>query len=163
MQKRLLGKTGESLSVVGFGATVFNAEGPHFARETVARAIDAGVNYFDMGPAYGQGEAEEKGGPAMQPYRDRIFLAEKTGARTKDEAAAELRQSLKRMQTDHFDLYQLHSVSSMEDVKTIVGPGGALEAFVDARDQGLVRFLGFSAHTEAAALAAWAGEASSKS
>ena len=153
MQKRLLGKTGESLSVVGFGATVFNAEGPHFARETVARAIDAGVNYFDMGPAYGQGEAEEKGGPAMQPYRDRIFLAEKTGARTKDEAAAELRQSLKRMQTDHFDLYQLHSVSSMEDVKTIVGPGGALEAFVDARDQGLVRFLGFSAHTEAAALA----------
>ena len=152
MQNRLLGKTGESLSVVGFGAIVFVGEGPEFARETVARAVDAGVNYFDMGPAYGSGEAEERGGPAIEPYRDSIFLAEKTGKRTKDEAAAELRQSLKRMRTDHFDLYQLHAVSTLEDVETIVGPGGALEAFVEARDQGLVRFLGFSAHTEEAAL-----------
>ena len=104
MQNRQLGKTGESLSVVGFGAIVFVGEGPEFARETVARAIDAGVNYFDMGPSYGGGEAEERGGPAIEPYRDRIFLAEKTGKRTKDEAAAELRQSLKRMRTDHFDL-----------------------------------------------------------
>jgi predicted aldo/keto reductase-like oxidoreductase len=88
----------------------------------------------------------------MELYRDSIFLAEKTGKRTKDEAAAELRLSLKRMRTDHFDLYQLHGVRSMEEVETIVGPGGALEAFVAARDQGLVRFLGFSAHTEEAAL-----------
>ena len=94
MQKRLLGRTGESLSVIGFGAIVFVKEGPEFARETVARAIDAGVNYFDMGPAYGRGEAEERGGPAIEPYRDGIFLAEKTGKRTRDEAAAELRQSL---------------------------------------------------------------------
>ena len=153
MQERPLGKTGESLSVVGFGAIVFVNEGPEFARSTVARAIDAGVNYFDMGPAYGRGEAEERGGPAIEPYRDRIFLAEKTGERTKDEAAAQLRQSLKRMRTDHFDLYQLHGVRAMEDVETIVGPGGALEAFVEARDEGLVRFLGFSAHSEEAALA----------
>ena len=152
METRLLGKTGESLSVIGFGAIVFVKEGPEFARDTVARAIDAGVNYFDMGPAYGRGEAEERGGPAMEPYRDSIFLAEKTGKRTKDEAAAELRQSLKRMRTDHFDLYQFHGVSTAEDVETIVGPGGALEAFVEAREQGLVRFLGFSAHTEEAAL-----------
>ena len=103
MQTRLPGKTGESLSVVGFGAIVFINEGPDFARETVARAIDASVNYFDMGPAYGRGEAEERGGPAIEPYRDRIFLAEKTGKRTKDEAAAELRESLGRMHTDHFD------------------------------------------------------------
>ena len=152
MRRRLLGKTGESLSVIGFGAIVFVKEGPDFARDTVARAIDAGVNYFDMGPGYGGGEAEERGGPAIEPYRDSIFLAEKTGKRTKDEAAAELRQSLKRMRTDHFDLYQFHAVRTMEDVETIVGPGGALEAFVAARDQGLVRFLGFSAHSEEAAL-----------
>ena len=152
MQQRQLGNTGESLSVVGFGAIVFCKEGPEFARDTVARAIDAGVNYFDMGPAYGRGEAEERGGPAMEPYRDRIFLAEKTGMRTKDEAAAELRQSLKRMRTDYFDLYQFHGVSSMEEVETIVGPDGALETFVAARDEGLVRYLGFSAHTEEAAL-----------
>jgi aryl-alcohol dehydrogenase-like predicted oxidoreductase len=153
MERRTLGTTGESLSVIGFGAIVFVNEGPEFGRDTVARAIDAGVNYFDMGPAYGGGEAEERGGPAIEPYRSRIFLAEKTGKRTKDEAAAQLRESLVRMRTDHFDLYQLHGVSTMEDVETIVGPGGALEAFVEARDQGLVRFLGFSAHTEEAALA----------
>jgi aryl-alcohol dehydrogenase-like predicted oxidoreductase len=153
MKRRPLGKTGESLSVVGFGALVFVNEGPDFARDTVARAIDSGVNYFDMGPKYGGVEAEERGGPAIEPYRNRIFLAEKTTERKKDEAAAQLRQSLKRMRTDHFDLYQFHAVSTLEQVETIVGPGGALEVFVEARDQGLVRFLGFSAHTEEAALA----------
>ena len=153
MQKRTLGNTGESLSVIGYGAIVFVDESPQFAHEAVARAVDAGVNYFDMGPAYGKGEAEERGGPAIEPYRDRIFLAEKTGKRTKDEAAEELRQSLKRMRTDHFDLYQFHAVTTLEEVETIVGPGGALEAFVEARDQSLVRFLGFSAHSEEAALA----------
>lgn len=153
MEKRSLGKTGETLSVIGFGALVFVNEGPKFARETVARAIDAGVNYFDMGPRYGMGVAEERGGPAIKPYRDKIFLAEKTAERTKDKAAVELRQSLKRMRTDHFDLYQFHHVSTVDEVKTIVGPGGALEAFVEARDEGLVRFLGFSAHTEEAAIA----------
>ena len=141
------------LSVIGFGAIVFVDEGPEFAHDAVARAIDAGVNYFDMGPAYGkESEAEKRAGPAIEPYRDSIFLAEKTGKRTKDEAAAELRDSLKRMRTDHFDLYQFHAVSRLEDVDTIVGPGGALEAFVEAREQGLVRFLGFSAHSEEAAL-----------
>ena len=153
METRPLGKTGEELSVIGFGAIVMVNESQQFAHETVARAIDAGVNYFDMGPRYGKGEAEERGGPAIQPYRDRIFLAEKTGERRKAEAAAELRQSLRKMRTDHFDLYQLHAVSTIEEVETIVGPDGALEAFVEARDQGLVRFLGFSAHTEEAALA----------
>ena len=153
MKRRPLGRTGESLSVIGFGAIVFVNEGTEFARDTVARAIDAGVNYFDMGPRYGKGEAEERGGPAIEPYRDRIFLAEKTGERTKDEAAAQLRQSLKRMRTDHFDLYQFHGVRTMEEVETIVGPGGALEAFIAARDEGLVRFLGSSAHSEEAALA----------
>ena len=153
MQLRTLGKTGEELSVVGFGAIAFVNESPEFGREAVARAVDAGVTYFDMGPAYGHGEAEERGGPAIEPYRDRIFLAEKTGKRTKAEAAAELRHSLKRMRTDYFDLYQFHAVSSLEQVETIVGPGGALEAFVEAREQGLVKYLGFSAHSEEAALA----------
>ena len=91
-----------------------------------------------MGPRYGKGEAEERGGPAIEPYRDRIFLAEKTGERNKNAqrdtactaTAAELRKSLKRMRTDRFDLYQMHAVSTLEEVNTIVGPGGALEAFV---------------------------------
>ena len=116
----------------------------------MARAIDSGVNYFDMEPAYGRGEAEERDGPAMEPFRDKIFLAGKAGMRTKAEAESELRESLQRMCTDHFDLYQFHAVTTMEEVETIVGPGGALEAFVAALEQGLVRHLGFSTHTEVA-------------
>ncbi len=157
METRRLGKTGEELSVIGLGATVFVGESPQFGRETVARAIDEGISYFDMGPTYGdraQPEAAEVlGGPAIQPYRDRIFLAEKTRERTKADAAAQLRESLTRMRTDHFDLYQLHNVSTPEEVDTIVGPDGALEALVEARELGLARFLGFSAHTQEAALA----------
>ena len=87
MQMRTLGKTGISLSVIGFGAIVFVNEEKQFAFNAVSRAIDEGVNYFDMGPRYGNGEAEQKGGPAIQPYRHKIFLAEKTAKRTKDEAA----------------------------------------------------------------------------
>ena len=152
MEKRVLGRTGESLSVIGFGAIVFVNEGPDFADQAVARAIDEGVNYFDIGPRYGNGEGERRAGPALKPYRDQIFLAQKTAERTRDAAATQLRQSLKRMGTDYFDLYQFHAVHSMEEVQAIIGPGGALEAFVAAKDQGLIRYLGFSAHSEEAAL-----------
>lgn len=152
MQTRLLGRTGESLSVVGLGAIVFLEEDEKFARETVARAVDAGVNYFDMGP-YGDGMAEKLGGPALGAYRDRIFVAEKTAERTRAKASELLRQSLKNMRMDYFDLYQLHGVQTLEEVDTIFGPGGAMEAFVEARDRGLVRHFGFSAHSEEAALA----------
>lgn len=151
MEKRALGETGENLSVVGVGAIVFVNEGPSFASNTVSRAIDAGVTYFDMGP-YGKGEAEVIGGPAIKPYRNRIFLAEKTRARTSHEAKIELRKSLKKMSTDYFDLFQFHAVSTRKEVETIVGPGGALEAFTEARQHGLIRFIGFSAHTEEAAI-----------
>jgi predicted aldo/keto reductase-like oxidoreductase len=89
----------------------------------------------------------------LEPYRDGVFLACKTGKRTAQEAEQELHQSLERLRTDHLDLYQLHAVKTDEDVRTILGPGGALETFVKARDQGLVRYLGFSAHSEEAALA----------
>ena len=153
MQMRTLGKTGISLSVIGFGAIVFVNEEKQFAFNAVSRAIDEGVNYFDMGPRYGNGEAEQKGGPAIQPYRHKIFLAEKTAKRTKDEAAIELRNSLTAMKTDYFDLYQFHAVKTIEEVQTIVGPNGALEAFVEARNQGLIRYIGFSAHSQEAAFA----------
>lgn len=152
MEQRHLGKTGESISVIGVGAIVFVGETSNFATTTVARAIDAGINYFDMGPGYGKGEAEDMGGPAIKPYRNSIFLAEKTKHRKAKEAADDLRSSLKKMRTDHFDLYQFHAVSTSEDVDTIMGPGGAIEAFIKAQEQGLIRFIGFSAHSEEAAL-----------
>ena len=125
MHKRQLGKTGQLLSVIGFGAIIFVNENQKFAQDSVARAIDAGINYFDMGPGYGKGQAEEVGGPAIKPYRDKIFLAEKTGKRIKDEALKELKQSLFKMKTDYFDLYQFHAVKNLDEVKILTGPGGA--------------------------------------
>lgn len=151
MEKRLLGKTGEALSLVGFGGIVVKDEEPSSASRLVAQAVDRGINYFDVSPRYGN--AEERLGPALEPYRHSVFLACKTRQRTKEEAATELRQSLQRLRTDHFDLYQLHAVTTLEEVDQILGDGGAIEAFVEAREQGLIRYLGFSAHSEEAALA----------
>jgi aryl-alcohol dehydrogenase-like predicted oxidoreductase len=148
MEKRRLGKTGESLSMVGFGGVVVMNEEPSFARRVVAQAIERGINYFDVAPTYGN--AEERLGPALEPYRKNVFLACKTEKRTAEEALESLHRSLDLLRTDHFDLYQLHAVTTMEEV---FGPGGALEAFVEARQRGLVRYLGFSAHSEEAALA----------
>ena len=151
MERRELGKTGEKLSVVGFGGIVVKDETAENAGRYVAEAIDRGVNYFDVAPTYG--DAEERLGIALKSRRDKVFLACKTTERTKAGASKELVRSLQRLETDHFDLYQLHGVVSMEEVKSILAPGGALEAFVAAREKGLVRFLGFSAHSEEAACA----------
>lgn len=123
------------------------------ADREVAASIDRGVNYFDVAPSYGKGEAEQKLGPALKPYRKSVFLACKTQRRDAAGARQELEQSLKRLHTDHFDLYQFHAVSSMDDVEKILAPGGAAEAFLKARQEGLVRYLGFSAHSAEAAIA----------
>ena len=151
MDNRILGKTGEKLSMVGFGGIVVKDETPASAAIIVAKAIDRGLNYFDVAPTYGN--AEERLGPALKPYRKDVFLACKTTQRDAQSAEKELHQSLEYLQTDHLDLYQLHSVTTLNDVEQILGAGGALETFVKARTQGLVRFLGFSAHSEEAAIA----------
>ena len=151
MEQRRFGRTGEQLSVVGFGGIMVMNEEPRDAARMVAEAVDRGVTYFDVAPSYG--DAEEKLGPALAPYRGKVFLACKTGQRTEKGAGEELERSLARLQTDHLDLYQHHGVTTLEEVETILGPGGAMETFLKAREKGLVRFLGFSAHSEAAALA----------
>ncbi|MGB8492042.1 MAG: aldo/keto reductase [Bacteroidales bacterium] len=151
LEKRSLGKTGEMLSMIGFGGIVVMDATPEQSSALVKLAIDAGVNYFDVAPSYG--DAEIKLGPALEPYRKNVFLACKTGKRTKAESRAELEQSLKNLRTDHFDLYQHHAVTTIEDVNTILGPGGAMETFLEARKEGKVRFVGFSAHSVEAALA----------
>ncbi len=152
MERRELGKTGEQLSVIGFGGIVVKDTTPEEAARFVGEAVEAGVNYFDVAPSYGN--AQEKLGPALAPYRDQVFLACKTAKRTRDEAALELRQSLAHLKTDHVDLYQLHALTSDKDIELAFGPGGAVEELVEARALGLVRYLGFSAHSEAAAVAA---------
>ena len=123
------------------------------ANRRVAEAVERGVNYFDVAPQYG--DAEIKLGPALEPYRAGVFLAGKTLERTRAGAAAELKRTLERLRTDHLDLYQLHALTDMEkDVDLAFGKGGALETFVEAKQAGVVRHLGFSAHSVEAALAA---------
>jgi aryl-alcohol dehydrogenase-like predicted oxidoreductase len=151
LERRALGRTGEKLSIIGFGGIVVRDATAAQAAERVAHAIDRGVNYFDVAPSYGN--AEEMLGPALEPYRKNAFLACKTLERSRDGAAAELEASLRHLRTDHVDLYQLHAVTKKEDVAQILGPSGALEAFVAARAAGKTRFLGFSAHNVDAALA----------
>jgi aryl-alcohol dehydrogenase-like predicted oxidoreductase len=151
IEKRSLGRTGAMLSMIGFGGIVVRDATPEEASEIVKFAIDSGINYFDVAPSYG--DAEIKLGPALEPYRKNIFLACKTGKRTKVDARTELEQSLKRLRTDHFDLYQFHAVTSLADVDIILGTGGAMETFLEAKKEGKIRYIGFSAHTVEAAMA----------
>jgi len=151
MDTRPLGKTGERLSVVGFGGIVVDGVQPDEAARLVGQAIDRGINYFDVAPSYGN--AEERLGPALAPYRHAVFLACKTQKRTAQGANEELHRSLERLRTDHFDLYQLHAVSTLGEVEQVLAPGGAIEALIAAREQGLIRFIGFSAHSDDAAAA----------
>lgn len=146
-------REGVQLSMAGFGGMIVVGMEQKEADNIVAEAFDRGINYFDVAPSYGKGEAEEKLGPALRPYRSKVFLACKTGQRDADGAQKELEQSLKRLYTDHFDLYQFHSVSSMKDVEQILAPRGAAEVFLKARKEGKLRFLGFSAHSAEAAIA----------
>lgn len=147
------GDTGERLSIIGFGGIVVSGVEQEQANRLVAEAVEKGVNYFDVAPSYG--DAEIKLGPALEPYRKNVFLACKTERRTKDGAAAELKESLQRLRTDHVDLYQLHAISDVrKDVDTAFGKDGAMEAFLEAKKAGRIRYIGFSAHSEEAALAA---------
>ena len=153
LPRRQFGATGIELSIVGFGGiVVMNAEQKQ-ADKVVAEAVEKGVNYFDVAPSYG--DAEVKLGPALEPYRKNVFLACKTGMRERDAADKELKRSLKRLRTDHFDLYQLHGLTDLKkDVDAVFSKGGAMETFVAAKKAGVVRHLGFSAHSVQAALAA---------
>ena len=146
-------KDGVELSIIGFGGIVVMGMEQKDADRMVADSVDRGVNYFDVAPSYGKGEAEEKLGPALKPHREKTFLACKTGMRDAVGAREELERSLKRLHTDHFDLYQLHGMTKMEDVEQVLAPGGAMELFEKAREEGKVRYLGFSAHSAEAAVA----------
>lgn len=150
--KRTLGKTGEKVTVLGFGGIALRNNGQEFANELIAAAFDRGIRYYDIAPSYGDSQALL--GPALEPYRKKTFLACKTTERDQQGSEEELHQSLEQLKTDHIDLYQFHALSKMEDLDQIFGPGGAMETFLKARDAGKIRFIGFSAHNEAVALKA---------
>lgn len=150
MQKRAYGTEGIELSIVGFGGIVVSGTDAAQASSLVSQAIERGINYFDVAPSYG--DAEERLGPALEPFRSEVFLACKTTERSRQGAADELRASLRQMRTDRFDLYQLHAMTTREDLETATGKDGALEAIVAAKEEGLVRHIGFSAHSAEVAL-----------
>jgi aryl-alcohol dehydrogenase-like predicted oxidoreductase len=140
------------LSILGLGGMLLLDMEQAAVDSIVSESIGMGINYFDVAPFYGDGEAEEKMGIALAPHRDRIFLACKTMERSAGNAQEELAQSLRRLRTDHFDLYQFHAVSDMSEVEQIFSSGGAMETFLQARKQGKIRYIGFSAHSVEAAL-----------
>ncbi len=152
MQRRPYGTAGDELSIIGFGGIVIKGMAQDSADRLVAEAIDRGVNYFDIAPSYG--DAEQRMGAALEGKRDRVFLACKTAERNADAAQADLETSLQRLRSDHFDLYQLHGLATMDELETAMSPNGALTVLIEAKERGLVRFLGFSAHTVEVALEA---------
>ncbi len=152
LPKRELGRTGRKISVVGLGGVVLDGMPQQEANRLVDEMLELGLNYFDVAPSYGN--AEIVMGNALKGKRDKIFLACKTLERDQAGSEKELHNSLKRLHTDHLDLYQFHAISSMDDVEKIFGPKGAAETFVKAKKEGKIRHIGFSAHSVKAALAA---------
>lgn len=144
MEKRRFGRTGHTSTVAIFGAAAFSQVTQAEADAAMERVIAAGVNHIDVAPSYGI--AEERLGPWLARERDRFFLGCKTQERTRQLAEAELHRSLERLKVDAFDLYQLHAVTSMEELDQVTGPGGALEAILDARQERLTRFIGITGH-----------------
>ena len=150
--RRALGKTGEHLSIIGFGGIVVMNEETGQASTIVAEAVDRGINYFDIAPSYGN--AQERLGPALAPYRKNCFLACKTEGRMKDDSRKQLEESLRLLKTDHLDLYQFHGLTKMTDLDKVLGPGGAMETMEAAKREGKIRYIGFSVHSVETALAA---------
>src|SRR3972149_1955744 len=134
------GRTGHSSSRVIFGAAAFWRSTPEDDERTLQLLLEHGVNHIDVAASYG--EAETHVGPWMAQHRDRFFLATKTGERSYEGARDELRRSLERLRVDSVDLCQLHNLVEPAEWEEAMGPGGALEAAIEARDQGLVRFIG---------------------
>ena len=152
MQKNKLGKTGMEVGAVVFGGIICMQETQKDSNRFVSYAIDHGVNYFDVAPSYG--DAEVRLGSALKPYRNKVYLACKTTERTATGARKELEQSLKNLETDYFDVYQMHAVTTQEDVDAIFAQDGAMKTFVKAKEEGLIKHIGITSHNADAALRA---------
>jgi aryl-alcohol dehydrogenase-like predicted oxidoreductase len=144
MDRRRLGRTGHESTVAIFGAAAFYRVAQATADQAMEHVLAFGVNHIDVAPSYGQ--AEERLGPWLERERGRFFLGCKTQERTRAGAAAELHRSLQRLRVDVLDLYQLHAVTTVEELDRVTAPGGALEAVLAARDEGLTRFVGITSH-----------------
>ncbi len=159
MKNNQLGKTDIRISYVSYGGIVsagfydsvlYPSEGQEASDRYVSWAVERGVNYFDVAPGYGN--AQEQLGASLEPYRKQVSLACKTAHRDRENAEKDLIRSMKLLRTDHFDVYQLHGVSSMEEAERAFGPGGVMEMMRTLKERGIARYLGFTAHSEEAAL-----------
>ena len=144
MLTRRFGRSGHRSTIAIFGGAAFFEISQEAADRVMEQVIEAGINHIDIAPSYGQ--AEERVGPWIKRERERFFLGCKTMERTREGAWAELRQSLKRLQTETFDLYQFHAVTRLEELDAITMKGGALEAFEEARREGLFKYIGITGH-----------------
>ncbi len=144
IEKRPFGRTGHLSTRTLFGAAALASVTQAEADRTLEVLLDYGINHIDTAASYG--DAELRLGPWMKVHRGDFFLATKTEQRTYQGAWEELQRSLERLRVDYVDLWQMHVLVEPEDWATAMGPGGALEAFVEAREKGLVRFLGVTGH-----------------
>lgn len=144
ISKALFGRTGHESTRILFGAAALGAVTQAEADATMDVLLKYGINHIDTAASYG--DAELRIGPWMRDHRQDFFLASKTGDRTRQAARDSIHRSLERLQTDKLDLIQLHNLNDPVEWEIALGPGGALEALVEAREQGLVRFIGVTGH-----------------
>ncbi|HEX4496979.1 MAG TPA: aldo/keto reductase [Thermoanaerobaculia bacterium] len=147
---RTLGRTGEKVSLVGVGGShIGQQKDEKESIQIIRAALDRGISFLDNSWDYNDGKSEERMGKALRDgYRQKAFLMTKIDGRTKEAAARQLDESLKRLQTDHLDLLQFHEVIRMDDPDRIFAPGGALEAVLAAKKAGKVRYIGFTGHKD---------------
>lgn len=144
MQKRRLGRTEHRSTVVTFGAFSVGYLDQEEADRVIEMVLGHGVNHIDIAPTYG--EAMERMAPWMPEIRSRVFLGSKTRHRSRDEAWRDVERILKRMNVEEFDLFQLHSVGDLQELELATADGGALEALVEMREQGLTKWIGITGH-----------------
>lgn len=152
MQYRILGKSGIKVSAIAYGGIVSTGETQEDSNRYVKWALDQGINYFDVAPTYG--DAQLKLGNSLIPYREQIILACKTKARTAKEAKELFEESRQLLHTDYFDNYQMHEVTTMQDVEVAFGPDGIMQLLPELKDKGLIKNIGITAHSEEAAISA---------
>lgn len=151
METRPFGKTGQSFPILSFGAQrVVDEEGcsESQAIEILNTALDRGIRYFDTAWIYSQGQSEERVGLVAKHRRDEMWIATKTWATDREGARRQLEDSLRRLQTDHVNEWRLHNVWDFERLDAMTGKGGALEAAIQAREEGLVQHISISGHTD---------------
>jgi predicted aldo/keto reductase-like oxidoreductase len=144
MMKKRLGRTGLEVSVIGFGGLKLPSIEKGEANKVLNRALDLGINFFDTARVYG--DSEEKMGLAMSGRRNEFYISTKSQALTAEGMKADIQESLRKLRTDYIDIYMCHNLRYKSDYEKVIGPGGAIEALMEAKENGVIGHIGFSCH-----------------